>query len=181
MKTPLTYGFLMALGGTLVTFALFFAGFHDSAEKMKSAQWIGGGLGIAIAVICLAFAMREKRESRAQAEWSYGSAVGAGVLTGLFGALFGAIFGYVYVAYINPQLCDVVYQMQVDKMEATGLSTTQIERAEPMLRKWISPAVFTVSQAVSGLIMGVLLSLIVAIFFRKPVGPAVPTPPPVPV
>jgi hypothetical protein len=41
MKTPLIYGFSMALATSLVTLLLYFAGFHDSAEKLGSAQWIG--------------------------------------------------------------------------------------------------------------------------------------------
>jgi len=34
MKIPLTYGFIMAIGGALLMLLLYFAGLHDTVEKM---------------------------------------------------------------------------------------------------------------------------------------------------
>ncbi len=168
MKTPLTYGFLMALAGALLTLTLFFAGFHDSPGKMQSAQWIGGVAGVAITVAGLSFAMRARRAERAEeGGWSYGSAFGTGVLTGIFATLFGVIFAYFYFGYINPTMSDVILQLQLEKLEAARTPAAQMDRIEPMLRKWVSPGMLTVSQAISGLIISVVLSLIVAIFHRK--------------
>src|SRR5512133_3691522 len=119
MKTPLTYGFLMALGGALLTLVLYFAGFHDAPEKMNAAQWTGMIASLAISAVCLSLAMREKRALRPpENPWGYGSAFGTGVVTGLFGVLFGSVFAYVYVAFINPGMGDVILQLQMNKMEA---------------------------------------------------------------
>jgi hypothetical protein len=170
MKTPLIYGFAMALVSAVLTFVLFFAGFHSSAEKMQSAfaQTIGFVGPFIIGVTCLVLAMRERRANApADAPWGYASALGTGVMTGLFASLIGIVFAYVYFAYINPQMSEVIYQVQAAKMEAKGMSADQIERAEPMMRKMMSPLMMTVFQTVVGFIWSVLLSLILAIFVRS--------------
>jgi hypothetical protein len=174
MKIPLTYGAAMAIAGALLTLILFFAGFHDTAEKMQSgfAQTIAiiGPLGIAVA--CLALAMRDKRANTpADMPWGYGSAFGTGVMTGLFSALFGAVFAYVYFAVLNPDMADVVYQMQVSKMEAKGMPSDRIDAAEQIMRKMLSPIMMTTFQTFFGFLWTVVLSLIIAIFYkRRPVG-----------
>src|SRR4051812_44585446 len=114
MKTPLTYGFFSALGGAIVNLLLYFTGFHDSVEKLTSAQIVGGILGLAIVVTCLSLAMRDKRANApTDTEWGYGSAFGTGLLTSLFIVLFGAITTYVYMGIINPGFSDVIYAAQV--------------------------------------------------------------------
>lgn len=160
----------MAIASALLTFVMFFAGLHDSPEKMQSglAQTIGIIGPLAIAITCLSLAMRDKRRNTPPDEsWSYGSALGTGVMTALFGAMLGAIFAYIYFAYLNPNMPEVIYQTQVAKMEASGKSADQIERAEPMMRKFMSAPVVAIIQSVVGFIWGVILSLIIAIFFRR--------------
>ena len=158
----------MAIAGAVLMLLLYFAGFHDSVEKMKPAQWIGGIGGIAIGVTCLTLAMQEKRaQFPAEEEWGYGSALGGGVLTGICASLFGLLTAYVYFAILNPGFCDVIFQAQVAAMEAKGLRPADIERIEPMLRKWMSPVAMTIMQFFTGLVFSTILSLIIAIFLRK--------------
>lgn len=168
MKLPLVYGLAMAAGGALLNVVLYLAGFHESTDKLPAAQVIGTVVGLGIVIACLALAMKHKRASYpADAEWGYGPALGVGVLTSLVGALFGAVFSYVYFAFINPDMSEVILQAQVEKMEAAGISAAKIEQAQPMMKKWMSPGVMTVMQLFFGVIFGIVLSLIVAIFFRK--------------
>lgn len=169
MKIPLLHGLYMALGGAVLTLAMFFAGMHDSIERMPAAQWVGTIGGLAIGFICLALAMREKRARvPAGTDWSYGSALGTGILTGLAATVAGSLFGYFYFGVINPNLAEIILQMQLEKMEATGLSTAKLAEAESMLRKMMSPVMLTVLQAFSGFLSSVVLALIAAIFFRRP-------------
>lgn len=181
MKIPLKYGLFMALAGAAFTLLMYFAGFHDSPEKMQSAQWIGFAAALAIGVTFLSLAMKEKRATApADLPWGYGSAFGTGVLTALFASVFGMITAYCYLAFINPRMCDVVLQMQLAAMEAKGLSAAQLEKAEPMIRKWMSPPIMVVMQSVSGFITGTVLAAIVAIFFKqRVVSTAAGLPPPI--
>ncbi len=168
MKTALTYGAAMAVANTLVTLILYLAGLHDSAEKLRLAQWVGGLAGAGVTIGALTLAIREKRTAfPADETWGYGNAVGCGLLTTVFGSLFGTIAGYVYFAFIHPDMSDVIYQGQVAAMEARGMPAAQIERAEPIMRKWMSPPILALIQLFFGFVWSTVLTLIVAIFLRR--------------
>jgi hypothetical protein len=160
MKTSLTYGFLMALGGALVTLAIFFAGLHDKPESMDAAQWIAMCLGLPVAIACLYFALRDSRERAGVAgnDWLFGSAFGLAVATVAFAAVFNAVFGYVYFAQLNPDFGSIVRQAQLAKMEATGVPAAQIDGAAKMMERFTSPAVLTISSTVGGFFGGMILA-----------------------
>ncbi|MCX6945407.1 MAG: DUF4199 domain-containing protein [Opitutales bacterium] len=168
MKTYVTYGFFMALGGMLLTLALFFLGFHSDAAKLASSQWIGsiGGIAISIAVLTLGIKACGA-EVPATEEFSYGRALGAGVMIALFGALFGVVTNYLYFQVINPGLTDLIVQAQLDKMEAKGLSGTQLEQAEKGIRMFMKPVFSAITSFIAGLFFGTVLSLIAAALLKR--------------
>jgi len=168
MKTSLTYGFIMALASSLLSLGFFFTGFHDEVTKLQTAQNIAMVLGLAIAVVCLLMGMKEKRElTPADGKWGYSSALGTGIMVGLFGALFSTIYTYCYFTFINPNMSELIFQVQVLKMEAKGMTDTQISQAEPMIRKMMSPVIMTVMSLFMIFITNMVLSLIVAIFVKN--------------
>lgn len=178
MKNALTYGLFMALAGAALLLLMYFLGFHDTPEKMQSVQWVGMVGGVVLGVVFLSLAMRDKRADFPAAEdWGYGNALGAGVLTSLFASLFGIVTAYLYFGVLNPDFSEVTYQMQVKAMEAKGMSADAIAKAEPMMRKFMSPGVLVAFQAFFGFVWSVVLSLIIAIFFRKREQPALDAPP----
>ncbi|PTX97939.1 DUF4199 domain-containing protein [Opitutus sp. ER46] len=182
MKTPLLYGALIALVGALLTFGLYFAGYHDTPEKMKAMQWLPGVVGLIASIICLALAMRERRvDFPADRTWGYGSALGTGVMTGLWAALFSAIVAFVYFVIVNPNFSETLHELQIASLVDKGMSQSQIDAAAPMMRKMSAPIPMTIMQTVFGFIWSVILALIIAIFFRKPLRTAevaVDAPPP---
>ncbi|HVU34061.1 MAG TPA: DUF4199 domain-containing protein [Opitutaceae bacterium] len=183
MKTYLTYGALLALVGALLTFGLYLTGFHDTTDKLKVAQWIGFAIGLPSGVACLALAMRERRnELPAGRTWGYGPAFVAGLATAGWASFFGAIVSYIYLAFVNPQMSDLAYQLQIMKLEQKGVPQERIDAAASMMHRFLTPGVMTISQTIGGFIGSVLLALIVAIFFRKAVAAAASsesaTPPP---
>lgn len=175
MKLPLTYGSLLALIGALLTFGLFLAGLHDSPDKLHVAQPVSIVVMLAASITIFALAMRSRRaQYPSDREWSYGAAFGTGALTAVCAAVLGAIVSYIYFALVNPQFSDVLYQMQVTKLEEKGLGAAQIEQAEKVMRMFMSPIVLTISSLIQAIIGGVILSLIIAIFFRKPLATVPP-------
>jgi len=181
MKTSLTYGFIAALIAALISMGSYFAGWHDTPEKLDTAHNVGMLLGTVAGIVCLVLGMKEKRAlTPADKNWGYGSALATGVMIGLFAALIGSIYSYCYFSLINPHITDVIYQAQVAKMEAKGMSLDQIERAEPMMRKFMSPVVMTISGFVMTLVFNTVLSLIVAAFLKnRPAGASFVAEPPV--
>lgn len=178
MKTSLTYGFFMALGGALLSMALYFLGFHSDVDKLQTAQWIGSGGGLLIGITCIVLAMRERRANTPPTTgWGYGSALGTGVLTGLFGCVFGAVYNYIYFTVINRGMVDLIFQAQVAKMEAKGMSSDQIEKIEPMMRKMMSPVMTTIWGLVVGFVFCVLIALVAAAFVKSRAAAQPATPP----
>lgn len=168
MKTWLTYGFIMTLCGAFIGLGLHFSGFHADVDKLKIAQNISIVTGIIIGVSCILLGMREKRAGTpADKPWGYGPALATGVMIGLFGALFGAVYNYVYFAYIDPNFHEVVLQAQIAAMEAKNIPSSQIEQAEPFIRKWLNPVVMTVTGAIMVFIWNLIISLIVAAFVKN--------------
>lgn len=169
MKTCALYGFISALAGAFVTLILYFIGFHSDASKLQAAGWIGGLLGFAVTVACLVLGMKARREELPkEADFGYGTAVGAGALISLVASFLSSVFAYVYYAFINPAFTDLMVQAQLAKMEARGMSGDQLEKAETMTKWMMSAGPASVMAFFYIFIMGVILALIVAAFLKRP-------------
>ena len=168
MKTSLTYGFVLALGGAIVAMALFFLGFYDTPEKMEMARWVSMVLGTAISIIVITMGVKDKRDlTPADKPWGYGSACGTGFMTGLVGAILGAVFQYAYFAYINTGAQEVIWQAQRAAFEAKGMTADKIDQIEPMVRKWTSPVMMAVFGFGGALLFNTIFALIVGAFTKN--------------
>lgn len=174
MKTCALYGFIIALADSLLVLALFFLGFHSDPEKLQAAKMIGGLGALAIGVTFTVLGIKARRSEVPEAEeFGYGRALGAGVQISLIASVLVSAFNYVYGAFINPGFFDIIIQDQLDKMQAKGMSGSQAEQAEKVLRFIMSPGVYSIYMLVVGFIFAVILSLIIAAFLRRP-EPAAP-------
>lgn len=169
MKTYVTFGFGSAIAGAILVLALYFLGFHSAPEKIGTAQMIQMIAGTAIAIVFIVLGTKARRaEVPATEPFGYGRALGAGMMVVLFSALFGVIFSYVYSAFINPGMMDVAAQAQIEKWEAAGMSSSQIDAAEKVMRKMMSPGLQAVFGLVGGLFFGLVITLITSAFLRRP-------------
>lgn len=168
MKTYLVYGFAMALASALLTLSLYLLGFHSDPTKFGPAQGIAAIAGIVIAVVCIVLGTKARRaEVPATENFGYGSALGAGVMITLFSALFGIVTTYLYFQVINPGFNELMMQVQVEKMEAKGMSGQQLEQAEAIMRKMMSPAMQCVWAFIGSVFFGTIISLITAAFLKR--------------
>jgi Protein of unknown function (DUF4199) len=175
MKTCSLYGFISALAGAFLVLALYFLGFHSDAAKLGTAQIIALIGALAIGITCTALGVRARRdEVPAAEEFGYGSAFGAGVLISLVASVLSAIFTYVYHAFINPGFSDILIQDALAKMEAKGVSGAQLDKIESFDRILFSPVAMALVALVFGFIFGVIISLVVAAFVKKPAAAQAP-------
>ena len=180
MKTYLTYGFAMAIAGALVTLVLYFLGFHSDPAKVQSGQWISLPVLVAVTVVCIVLGTKARRaEIPPTEEFSYGRALGAGVMIVLFAALFGIVTNALYFSFINPNFVDVMVQAQSDKLAAKGMSSTQIEQMEKGMRFMMKPPILAVFGFLQGMFWGTIISLITSAFLKRPAGATSAEPPPV--
>jgi ABC-type Fe3+-siderophore transport system permease subunit len=169
MKTCSLYGFISALAGAFITLILYFLGFHSDVSKLTAASWIGGLLGLAVTVICLVLGVRARRdETPKDADFGYGSALWAGTLISVVSSALSAIFTYAYYAFINPAFAEIVLQDKQAKLEASGMSGDRLEKMEAMNRWFMNPVPMAVTTLIMIIVIGVVLSLIVAAFLKRP-------------
>jgi hypothetical protein len=174
MKTCALYGFISALAGAFLVLILYFLGFHSDPAKLGAAQAIGTIAGLAVVIVIIALGVKARREEvPAGEEFGYGATLGAGVLISLVSAVLSAIFTYAYHAFINPGFSNILIQDAVAKMEAKGISGDQLDKIESFDRVIFSPPAMAAIALIMGFIIGVIISLIVAAFLKRP-APAQP-------
>jgi hypothetical protein len=168
MKNCLIYGFAMALAAFLLRLVLFIAGLESDPAHGSAARWIGGLGGLAVAVVVLVLGIRARRSSVApEAEFTYGQAFKTGMGIQLFCAILSPFTTYFYLAVINPHFIDVLLQANREKLEARGMASDQIDRAEHIMRMFTSPGAQAVEAFFGTLIFGAIVTLIVAAFLRR--------------
>jgi hypothetical protein len=168
MKTCALYGFISALAGAFLNLILFFSGFHSDPAKLAAATWIGGVLGLAIAVTCIVLGIKARRaEVPVTEEFGYGRALGTGSLVALVSSFLSAIFTYAYYSFINSAFIDIVVQDKVAKAEASGASGDRLEKIEAGTRMFMQPIPQAIVVLIMGFIIGFIISLVVAAILKR--------------
>lgn len=94
---------------------------------------------------------------------SYGQGLGIGTLVSLISGLLGGIFRYVYLEFIDPAAAQRVLDQTRAKLEEAGnMSDAQIDQAVQMSQRFSSGPVGLVALVIGSVIIGFLISLIVA-------------------
>jgi Protein of unknown function (DUF4199) len=168
MKNYLLYGFLIALGNFLLSLILFLSGLHSDAAHLPAAQVIGGLGSMAIGVTLLVLGIRAARaEVPPEQAFGYGRAFGAGFAIQAFASVFSAVTTYIYSAFINPHLGEIILQSQAEKAQARGMTSEQIERMQGFSRMFLGPTGQALSALVGTLVIGGIIALIVAAFLKR--------------
>lgn len=168
MKIPLTYGLGISIAGALLALVEYFLGYHNDPARFGTGQIIGSVGGLLFTIVGLVLGLRAVREATPDRSLSYGRAVGKGTLITVFSGIFGALFYVVYGNLINPEFHEVLYQTQVDKMLENGMSQEQVDAAESFTRFFTSVTWMVIASLVMSPIVGVVLSLIIGIFVKRP-------------
>jgi len=169
MKTYLTYGIYNTLAFALLNLVLYFTGFQT--EKLATGQYLNY-IGTAIFLGLIFLGMREVRTERGEQGLSYGSALGAGTMIALFAGVLGAVYVFIHFAYINPEYPQYLESFMRTKFEAQKIPDSQIEGILKMQRVFLKPAIMAPLSILGTVFMGVLGSLILAIFVKR--APSVP-------
>jgi len=170
MKIPLNYGALIAFAGIVVSLVGYLLGYHNDLEKFELGNRISQIASLLISVIGILLAMRAVRAQSPDGSLSFGRAVGTGALVSLVSGAISAVYVLLYGLVINPEFHELILESATSKMSAE-----QADAAAGMMRFftgaiWTSLMVLIVSP-----IFGTLISLIVALFVKKPAQ----TPPPI--
>ena len=168
MKSHLLHGLLLALAGFLLALVLFITGLGTDQAKFELGQRIAFLASLVLATGFIVSGVKTARDAApADRGFTYGQAAGAGVLIQMFASLFGLVTSYLYFAVVNPGFSDLLVQLQLDKLQARGISGDKLDRAEHMLRLFTSPLGLTLSGLFSSFVTGAILALVIAGFFKR--------------
>jgi Protein of unknown function (DUF4199) len=172
MKTCALYGCYATLASAVLLLAIYFMGFHSDVSKLPTASWIGniGGLAIGISVTILGIKAR-REEVPATESFGYGRAFVTGFLIHLVAAVLGSVVNFVYFSYLNPGMCDLIEQAQIERLEAKGLGGAQLDQAQTMIHLMTKPPVLVAWTFFFIVVFGTILSLIAAAFLKRPAPP----------
>ncbi|MCK9400841.1 MAG: DUF4199 domain-containing protein [Bacteroidales bacterium] len=97
----------------------------------------------------------------------YGKAFTVGLLTSLFLSVIMGIYTYIFFQYIDPGAMEEAMTMTEQKMMDRGMSDMDIEQGMAIARKFQSVGMYTFFAIVGNFIVGIIISLITAIFVKK--------------
>lgn len=177
MKIPLTYGALMAIASALLTLVLFLLGYHSDPARLNTVQTFSTIMGIAVNIIGISLGMRAKRaEIAPENTFTYGQALGVGVVIGVCAAFYSGLFTVLYSTVINPGFTDIIMQQQIAKYEAKGMSGDQIEKTMGVMHMMFKPPIQFGIILLFGTFWSLLVSLIAAAFLKRPESTYAPPP-----
>lgn len=99
---------------------------------------------------------------------TYGQALTAGLLTMVFASIITSIYTYLLYAIIDPSLQEQMRIFTEEQMVAQGkVPEEQMEMALNMAAKFQTPTMMAVIGIFGGALIGLIISLITAIFIKK--------------
>jgi membrane-bound ClpP family serine protease len=149
------------LGVTLMVITLVMYLTDQTANPLFSVLTLGS------MVAFLILSMRDFRSLNG-GYMSYGEGLGVGTLVSAIGGLLSAAFITFYNVVIDPTVQQRALEAAREKMEEQGkLTDEQIDQALEFSQKFQSPGFTFIAGVLGTIIMGFLLSLIVAAFIRR--------------
>jgi len=107
-------------------------------------------------------------------EMKYGQALGVGLLTIVFASVLSGIYSYILFAIIDPSLQEQALLVAEQKLVERSMPQEQIDAALNMQAKFMKPPIMAVMAVVGGAFIGLIISLITAIFTKKNPSDVVP-------
>ncbi len=132
----------------------------------NSQNQILTSVSFVILLVGLILAMLNYREQNA-GFMSYGEGLGLGALLSAIIGLLTAAFNMFYIQFIDNTIITQALDKVRSDMEARGMDDSQIDQALAMSQKFMTPGIMFALGIFGFILVGFILSLIIAIFIRK--------------
>ncbi len=165
-KANFNWGLILGFLSIIYTAILYFA------DQMFNQTL--GYLSILIMVVAIFLGIKAYRDNFKGGYISYGQAVGSGVIISLYASILSAIFTILLYKLIDPDLVNKLYSFTEQQTLDKGVPEEQIEMTMKFTKIFLNPYLMAVMAVFGGVFMGVIISLIEAIFLKKE-GAPVPT------
>ncbi len=169
MSTRFFYALVLTIAATVFQLVLFFTGLQT--ENLATGQYVQW-LGVVIDGIVLWLGIKAVRDEHPGRTLTYGQKLGAGVMISLYSGLMSAVYTYLHFRFINVNFAEYTIDMVRAKWAAAGLAESQMAQAERMTRMMLAPSVQALLVPVFTVLIGTVLSLIIAALLESASKPA---------
>ncbi|MCE4564360.1 DUF4199 domain-containing protein [Maribellus sp. CM-23] len=159
LKSSLTSGIYIGVALILISVILYVAGlmFETWAQYVSWPILLGGAVWAQLAY----------RKSLG-GEMTYGQALGVGVLALIFASVLSSIYAYLLYAVIDPSLQEQLRILTEQRIIEQGkVPEEQLDMVVGMATKFQKPAILAAFGILGGAFVGLIISLITAIFTKK--------------
>ncbi|HEX5001408.1 MAG TPA: DUF4199 domain-containing protein [Bacteroidia bacterium] len=163
MKPSVKYGLI--LGGVLAAFPLLV--YALGMDKEESFQKISTIINLALISTILYLGIKEERDQHGNGFISFGKGFGTGIRISSIAALISMVFSYLYFTVINPGMVTYIKMKQEEELMNRGMSEEMIEKASANMDKWMSPEAMAGFSMFGTLLLGLVITLIVAALMKK--------------
>ncbi len=163
MNTKVFYALVWTICGAVFQLVLFFSGFQT--EKLATGKYLQW-LSLIIAAVVLWLGIKAMRDEAPGRSLTYGKRVGAGVLISLFAGLMSAVYTWFHFRFINVNFADYSMTAVREEWAKAGMSASQMDQFEKFTRTMMSPEVQALLTPVMMVLVGTILSLILAAFLE---------------
>jgi branched-subunit amino acid ABC-type transport system permease component len=163
MKAPLKFGLIYAGVSIGISLLMFGLGLDKNDTVMKVINFAS----MAVAGTIIYFGIRERRDLEGNGYINFGKAFSTGFTITLIGDLFTAVYSYLYFTVLNPGMMTYIQMKQEEEMIKRGMSDSDVEAMAGTMAKWSTPEIYTGFAFLGILVVGLILSLILAAILKK--------------
>lgn len=171
MSTKFTYALILTVCGALFNLLMYFTGFQT--ERLATGQYFQW-LGFVLMFVILWLGIKAVRDEAPAKGMSYGRGVGTGTLISLYSGLMSSVYSFIHFKFVNTEFADYQMAMIRPKWEAAGMGEAQMDQMEKVTRMMMGPMVQAALTPVFVVLFGVICSLIIAAFLKRPAAEAPP-------
>lgn len=158
-KVASTHG--LVVGIVLIVMALLvWVADMQQAFWMKYLNW-------AVVIGSVYYSMKTWRDQHLGGSISYSQALGYGVLVMFFASILFGFYNIIYINYLDPESIQRSMDFLEETYYAQGRSEEQIEMLLEVASGMQTPFIQAISTIFGTTFLGLLISLIVALFIRK--------------
>lgn len=157
-RTALKWGVIIGIINILYSTAIMVSG-QIGNQAMGYAVYLIIGVGIYLALNDF------KKEN--SGIMSFGQGLGLGTMMSTIVGLISSFYSFAYIKFIDSTITDQILKNAEREMEKKGLPDDQIEQAMEYSKMFMSPGVMFVAGVIFTVIMGFIISLIMAGIMKK--------------
>ena len=162
MNIALRYGLIYSGINMLFSLIMFVTDLNRAG-----LDWLNSLVGLIIPVVCIYLGVKEYKAGVEGGYMKFSEVFKKGILICLVGGVIVAGYLVLCTSVIDPDFMDFMMQQQVEKMQEQGMSEDMIEMAINQSAKFQTPFWMFTWGLLGSLIMGAIVSLIMAAGLKK--------------